>query len=141
MVAILAKGRTTITNAASEPEIQQLCEVLNSMGANISGIGSNNLTIQGVSSLNSISNISVIPDRIEAGTFLIAAAAVGGKVEVTNIIPEHLESVIKCLKKANIQLEVKDSSIVLSQIRIIYYPQILRPMNIQVFQPTYKLNG
>ena len=94
-----------------------------------------------MSSLNSISNISVIPDRIEAGTFLIAAAAVGGKVEVTNIIPEHLESVIKCLKKANIQLEVKDSSIVLSQIRIIYYPQILRPMNIQVFQPTYKLNG
>ena len=112
MVAILAKGRTTITNAASEPEIQQLCEMLNSMGANISGIGSNTLTIEGVSSLNSISNISVIPDRIEAGTFLIAAAAVGGEVEVTNIIPEHLDSVIKCLQKANIQLEVKDSSIV-----------------------------
>ena len=86
--------------------------MLNSMGANISGIGSNTLTIEGVSSLNSISNISVIPDRIEAGTFLIAAAAVGGEVEVKNIIPEHLDSVIKCLQKANIQLEVKDSSIV-----------------------------
>ena len=112
MVAILAKGTTTITNAASEPEIQQLCEMLNSMGANISGVGSNTLTIKGVSSLNSISSISVIPDRIEAGTFLIAAAAVGGEVEVANIIPEHLDSVIKCLQKANIQLEVKDSSIV-----------------------------
>ena len=112
MVAILAKGTTTITNAASEPEIQQLCEMLNSMGANISGIGTNTLTIKGVTSLNSISNISVIPDRIEAGTFLIAAAAVGGVVEVTNIIPEHLDSVIKCLQKANIELEVKDSSIV-----------------------------
>ena len=112
MVAILAKGTTTITNAASEPEIQQLCEVLNSMGANISGIGTNTLTIKGVTSLNSISNISVIPDRIEAGTFLIAAAAVGGVVEVSNIIPEHLYSVIKCLQKANIELEVKDSSIV-----------------------------
>ncbi len=112
MVAILAKGTTTITNAASEPEIQQLCEMLNSMGANISGIGTNTLTIKGVTSLNSISNISVIPDRIEAGTFLIAAAAVGGEVEVSNIIPEHLDSVIKCLQKANIELEVKDSSIV-----------------------------
>ena len=141
MVAILAKGRTTITNAASEPEIQQLCEMLNSMGANISGIGSNTLTIEGVSSLNSISNISVIPDRIEAGTFLIAAAAVGGEVEVTNIIPEHLDSVIKCLQKANIQLEVKDSSIVVKSKQMIYYPQTLRPMNILVFQPTYKLNG
>ena len=87
--------------------------MLNSMGANISGIGSNTLTIKGVSSLNSISSISVIPDRIEAGTFLIAAAAVGGEVEVANIIPEHLDSVIKCLQKANIQLEVKDSSIVI----------------------------
>ena len=112
MVAILAKGTTTITNAASEPEIQQLCEMLNSMGANISGIGTNTLTIKGVTSLNSISNISVIPDRIEAGTFLIAAAAVGGVVEVSNIIPEHLDSVIKCLQKANIELEVKDRSIV-----------------------------
>ena len=112
MVAILAKGTTTITNAASEPEIQQLCEMLNTMGANISGIGTNTLTIKGVKSLNSISNISVIPDRIEAGTFLIAAAAAGGEVEVKNIIPEHLDSVTKYLQKANVKLEVKDSSIV-----------------------------
>tara|TARA_B100001109_G_scaffold157229_1_gene127934 strand:+ start:21 stop:677 length:657 start_codon:yes stop_codon:yes gene_type:complete len=81
------------------------------MGANISGIGSNTLTIQGVDSLKSIENIAVIPDRIEAGTFLIAAAAIGEKVKVTNIIPEHLESVVKCLKKANVNVEVSDNSI------------------------------
>ena len=112
MAAILAKGTTVITNAAAEPEIQQLCQMLNQMGANISGIGSNTLTIKGVDSLKSIENISVIPDRIEAGTFLIAAAAIGEEVEVANIIPEHLESVVKCLKMANINIEVADNSII-----------------------------
>ena len=112
MAAILAKGTTVITNAAAEPEIQQLCQMLNQMGANISGIGSNTLTIKGVDSLKSIENISVIPDRIEAGTFLIAAAAIGGEVKVTNIIPEHLESVVQCLQKANINIEVSDNSII-----------------------------
>ena len=111
MTAILAKGETVISNAAAEPEIQQLCQMLNRMGANISGIGSNTLTIQGVDSLKSIENIAVIPDRIEAGTFLIAAAAIGEKVKVTNIIPEHLESVVQCLKKANVNIEVSDNSI------------------------------
>ena len=112
MAAILAKGTTVITNAAAEPEIQQLCQMLNQMGANISGIGSNTLTIKGVDSLKSIENISVIPDRIEAGTFLIAAAAIGGEVKVANIIPEHLESVVQCLQKANINIEVSDNSII-----------------------------
>ena len=112
MAAILAKGTTVITNAAAEPEIQQLCQMLNQMGANISGIGSNTLIIKGVDSLKSIENISVIPDRIEAGTFLIAAAAIGGEVKVANIIPEHLESVVQCLQKANINIEVADNSII-----------------------------
>ena len=111
MVAILAEGKTTITNAAAEPEIQQLCKMLNEMGAKISGIGSNTLLIEGVKSLKPIKEVSVIPDRIEAGTFLIAAAAVGGEVEIKNIIPEHLESVINCLLKANIDINVRDSSI------------------------------
>ena len=112
MTAIIAKGKTVITNAAAEPEIQQLCQMLNQMGANISGIGSNTLTIKGVDSIKSIENIAVIPDRIEAGTFLIAAAAIGEKVEINNIIPEHLESVVKCLKEANVNIEVSDNSII-----------------------------
>ena len=111
MAAIFAKGTTIITNAAAEPEIQQLCQMLNQMGANISGIGSNTLKIEGVESLKPIKEVSVIPDRIEAGTFLIAAAAVGGKVEIKNVIPEHLESVINCLLNANIDINVRDNSI------------------------------
>jgi len=112
MTAIIAKGTTVITNAAAEPEIQQLCQMLNQMGANISGIGSNTLIIEGVDSLKTINSISVIPDRIEAGTFLIAAAAVGGEVEVGKIIPEHLDSVVQYLQKANVNLEITDNSII-----------------------------
>jgi len=106
MAAVLANGVTTLSNAAAEPEIQQLCNMLNSMGAKIEGIGSNTLIIEGVESLDSINKISVIPDRIEAGTFMIAAAAVGGKVKIKNIIPEHLDSVSNCLKKAKIQVDI-----------------------------------
>jgi UDP-N-acetylglucosamine 1-carboxyvinyltransferase len=106
MAAVLANGVTTLSNAAAEPEIQQLCNMLNSMGAKIEGIGSNTLTIEGVESLDSINKISVIPDRIEAGTFMIAAAAVGGKVKIKNIIPEHLDSVSNYLKKAKIQVDI-----------------------------------
>ena len=106
MAAVLANGVTTLSNAAAEPEIQQLCNMLNSMGAKIEGIGSNTLVIEGVESLDSINKISVIPDRIEAGTFMIAAAAVGGKVKIKNIIPEHLDSVSNYLKKAKIQVDI-----------------------------------
>ena len=102
MAAVLANGVTTLSNAAAEPEIQQLCNMLNSMGAKIKGIGSNTLIIEGVESLDSINKISVIPDRIEAGTFMIAAAAVGGKVKIKNIIPEHLDSVSNYLKNEKI---------------------------------------
>ena len=106
MTAVLANGVTTLSNAAAEPEIQQLCNMLNSMGAKIEGIGSNTLIIEGVESLDSIDKISVIPDRIEAGTFMIAAAAVGGKVKIKNIIPEHLDSVSNYLKKAKIKVDI-----------------------------------
>jgi UDP-N-acetylglucosamine 1-carboxyvinyltransferase len=106
MAAVLANGVTTLSNAAAEPEIQQLCNMLNSMGAKIEGIGSNTLIIEGVESLASINKISVIPDRIEAGTFMIAAAAIGGKVKIKNIIPEHLDSVSNYLKKAKIQVDI-----------------------------------
>jgi len=106
MAAVLANGVTTLSNAAAEPEIQQLCNMLNSMGAKIEGVGSNSLIIEGVESLESINKISVIPDRIEAGTFMIAAAAAGGKVKIKNIIPEHLDSVSNYLKKAKIQVDI-----------------------------------
>ena len=111
MVAILAKGTTTITNAASEPEIQQLCEMLNSMGANISGIGTNTLTIKGVTSLNSISNISVIPDRIEAGTFCVAATLTKGSLEIKNFNSKMINSEINLLKNVGAKIKVYNNKI------------------------------
>ena len=85
------------------------------MGAKISGIGTNILTIQGVEKLGGVDSIDVIPDRIEAGTFLIAVAATGGKVKLNNVEPKHMESVISLLRKSNIDIfEEKDSIIVTS---------------------------
>ena len=104
MAAVLAEGQSEIHNAAAEPEIQQLCFLLNQMGAKISGIGTNLLTIEGVESLGGVDSIVVIPDRIEAGTFLIAVAATGGKVKLNNVEPKHMESVINLLRKSGIDI-------------------------------------
>ena len=104
MAAVLAEGQSEIHNAAAEPEIQQLCFLLNQMGAKISGIGTNILTIEGVESLGGVDSIDVIPDRIEAGTFLIAVAATGGKVKLNNVEPKHMESVINLLRKSGIDI-------------------------------------
>jgi len=92
MAAVTAEGVTTIENAACEPEIVQLCEYLNEMGASIKGVGTPRLLVQGVDSLHP-ANIQVIPDRIEAGTFLIAGALLG-EITITNVIPEHLDTVL-----------------------------------------------
>ncbi len=92
MAAVLAKGETKIENAAKEPEIVQLCEFLVSMGAKVDGIGTTEIAVEGVDELIP-QEISVIPDRIEAGTFLIAGAALGN-ITLKNTIPEHLSSVI-----------------------------------------------
>tara|TARA_X000000368_G_scaffold354745_1_gene296305 strand:- start:333 stop:1589 length:1257 start_codon:yes stop_codon:yes gene_type:complete len=112
MAAVLAEGVTEIHNAAAEPEIQQLCLLLNDMGAKISGIGTNILKIEGVKNLGGVDSIDVIPDRIEAGTFLIAVAATGGRVILKNVEPNHMESVINLLEKANIDIEIDKNSIV-----------------------------
>ena len=111
MASILADGDTEIHNAAAEPEIQQLCHFLNSMGAKISGIGTNILQIEGVSSLNNIDNVDVIPDRIEAGTFLIGVAATGGEVKLNKVNPDHLKTVISYLKNTNVDIKIEDDSI------------------------------
>ncbi|GIS56949.1 MAG: hypothetical protein CM1200mP1_08870 [Candidatus Neomarinimicrobiota bacterium] len=98
MAAVLADGTTTINNAAAEPHIVQLCETLNQMGADIEGIGSNKLTINGVSKLNPF-EISVIPDMIEAGTFLFAGAALGD-ITLSNVDPSHLSIILDKLSQA-----------------------------------------
>lgn len=93
MTAVLAEGSTVIHNAAREPEIVALSDVLNKMGADIRGAGTSTITIIGVSSLNPVS-VSIIPDRIETGTFMIAAALTGGDIKISGCEPGHLEAVI-----------------------------------------------
>jgi len=103
MAAALARGRTTLENAAREPEVEELGRVLNKMGARISGAGTSLVTIDGVEELTPIEH-SVIPDRIEAGTLLVAGAITGGNVLLRDCLPEHLEAVIAKLRAAGAEV-------------------------------------
>jgi len=105
MAATLASGTTVLENAAREPEVGDLAELLVKMGAKISGIGSDRLVIEGVEKLHGAEH-SVIPDRIEAGTFLCAVAATGGEITVKHCRPDTLDAVIVKLKEAGLQMEI-----------------------------------
>ncbi|MBT4054310.1 MAG: UDP-N-acetylglucosamine 1-carboxyvinyltransferase, partial [Candidatus Marinimicrobia bacterium] len=113
MAAATAEGTTIIENAAREPEIVQLCEYLNTMGACIRGIGTTRLTIDGVETLHS-ADIDVIPDRIEAGTFL-AAGALLGEITLNGVIPEHLDSVILNFKEVGCNVSTTSNSVTIAQ--------------------------
>jgi UDP-N-acetylglucosamine 1-carboxyvinyltransferase len=109
MAATLAKGTTTIKNAASEPEISDLCLFLNKMGAKVSGFGTDKVTIHGVNSLKGTRH-KPLPDRIEAGTFMVAAAITQGDIEINNIVPEHSRAVIDKLIQSGSDIKIlKDS--------------------------------
>lgn len=103
MAATLAEGTTTIGNAAQEPEIVDLADFCNAMGAKVRGAGTNTITVEGVPKLDSI-EYNVIPDRIEAGTFLVAGAITQSEIVVTSVIPEHLAPVIAKLKEIGCQI-------------------------------------
>ena len=110
MAAVLAEGETIISNAAREPEIQDLCEMLNKMGAKIRQAGTSKIHIEGVNYLNGCSH-EVIPDRIEAGTFLIAAAATLSSITISPVIPSHLNSLLQKLKESGSEISIKNYSI------------------------------
>ena len=110
MAASLADGETTLENAAKEPEVAFLADILNQAGAKIEGQGTDMITIQGVSSLQPI-ECRIFPDRIEAGTYMIAAAITEGEVLIENCIPQHLEPIILKLQEAQVDVEVEGSSI------------------------------
>jgi len=113
MAAAIAKGVTIIENAAREPEIVDLANCLNSMGAKVSGAGSDTLTIEGVMALRG-EHYSVMPDRIETGTFLVAAAVTQGKVKCLNTDPSSLDAVLSKLQEAGAQIAVGDDWIELA---------------------------
>jgi UDP-N-acetylglucosamine 1-carboxyvinyltransferase len=102
--AVLAKGRTTLTNCAREPEVEELARVLNKMGARIEGAGTSVISIEGVDSLHPIDH-AIIPDRIEAGTFMVAAAATRGDLLLEGIGFEPLEAAIAKLREAGVGIE------------------------------------
>lgn len=110
MAATLAKGRTVIENAASEPEVIDLAEFLIKMGAKIKGHRTHTIEIEGVGKLNAAEH-SVIPDRIEAGTYIVAAAITGGDVTIKNVIPEHLGAVIDKMQEAGVKITRSATSI------------------------------
>lgn len=110
MAAVLAKGSTLLTNAAVEPEITALARMLTKMGAKIDGIGTSQLEIEGVDSLKPVDE-ETIPDRIEAATYLIAAAMTGGNIELENTNPYHLTAVIQKLEEAGCSIDVNSDKI------------------------------
>jgi UDP-N-acetylglucosamine 1-carboxyvinyltransferase len=109
MAAALADGKTTIHNAAREPEIDDLAELLNKMGARIKGAGTATIEIEGVEALGGAQH-TIIPDRIETGTFLVAAAITGGELEIKGCDPEHIRAVINKLRDAGVEIDEVNQS-------------------------------
>ncbi len=104
MAAALAEGESVLENAAREPEVEDLARLLNAMGAKIAGAGTDRIVIRGVSRLHGAEH-AIIPDRIEAGTFLVAAAITGGQLTLTNVEPAHLTAVIAKLSEVGVQVD------------------------------------
>ncbi len=110
MAACLAEGVTVIEGAAAEPEVVDLANFLNSMGAKVEGAGTRRIIVEGVSELHGAEH-SVIPDRIEAGTFLVAAAIAGSRVTLCRVIPDHLKAVTDSLRKSGFGIELTSDTV------------------------------
>ena len=115
LAAVRAKGKTIIENAAQEPEIVNVATYLNNMGAKITGAGTSIIKIEGVNTLKGCFH-EVIPDRIEAGTYLIIAALLGSDLTINKIIPSHIESLISKLKEAGVKMEVGEDYITVKEV-------------------------
>lgn len=140
MAAALAEGRTTIENAAKEPHVVDLANFLNSMGANIKGAGTDVIRIRGVERLHK-TEYPIIPDQIEAGTFMFAAAATHGDVTVKNVIPKHLESISAKLSEIGCEVTESDDAVRVvasrplkhTQVKTLPYPGFPTDMQAQIF--------
>jgi UDP-N-acetylglucosamine 1-carboxyvinyltransferase len=124
MAAVLAEGKTVLENCALEPEIGDLVDLLTKMGARIEGKNTSTITIHGVEQLHG-ANHDIIPDRIETGTFLMAAAITGGSVTTTNCLPEHNEALLDKLRETGCEIRIGPNEITLVS------PEILKPSGVQ----------
>lgn len=148
LAAVYAKGVTTIINAACEPEIVNLCEFLVKAGINIKGIGTNTIEITGTTELNTDFTCEIIPDRIEAGTYLCAGAITKSNIEVKNIIPEHLGALLSKFDEMGIKYETLKNSIKVyssdykaANIKTSEYPGFPTDMQAQFMALCLKANG
>lgn len=123
MAAVLAKGMSVIENAAIEPEITALAQFLMKMGARIDGLGTTRIEVEGVDALHPVDEV-MIPDRIEAGTFLAAAALTGGNVKLENCRPNHLAAILAKLEEAGAEIDSGDGSLTIRG------PRILKPVDV-----------
>ncbi|MDC0709062.1 UDP-N-acetylglucosamine 1-carboxyvinyltransferase [Stigmatella sp. ncwal1] len=123
MAAVLAKGRTVLENCAREPEVEELARVLNKMGARIEGGGTSVITIDGVEALHPVEH-AILPDRIEAGTLLVAAAISGGDILVKHAVPEHMEAVVLKLRETGCTVTTENGGVRCKA------PQTLRPVDV-----------
>ncbi|HSE34315.1 MAG TPA: UDP-N-acetylglucosamine 1-carboxyvinyltransferase [Pyrinomonadaceae bacterium] len=138
MAAALADGTTTLKNAAREPEIVDLADLLNKMGARVNGAGDDTIYIEGVASLTGAEH-TIIPDRIETGTFIVAAALTGGELEIKDCRPDHLGAVIEQLTAAGVELQelnpttllVKSNGLLAKDVSTAPYPQFPTDMQAQ----------
>lgn len=128
LAATMARGTTILENAAKEPEVVDLAIFLNAMGARIRGAGTDVVKIQGVNKLRPV-EYSIIPDRLEAGTFMIAVGACGGEVTLHNVVPEHLRTPVVKLKEAGVEVDAGDSEIVVRSLK--------RPQSVDVETAVY----
>ncbi|WP_462421591.1 UDP-N-acetylglucosamine 1-carboxyvinyltransferase [Salinicoccus sp. Marseille-QA3877] len=124
MAASLAEGTTQLENVAMEPEIEDLADYINSMGGRITGAGTNHITIEGVNELTGVEH-KVIPDRIEAGTFMIAAAITNSEIVLKNVVADHLLSLISKLEEMGIEIMESDN-----EIRVMSY-DTLKPISVK----------
>ncbi|MCH5270182.1 MAG: UDP-N-acetylglucosamine 1-carboxyvinyltransferase [Lachnospiraceae bacterium] len=148
MVAALAEGTTIIENAAKEPHVVDLANFLNSMGANIKGAGTDVIRIRGVHSLHG-TEYAIIPDQIEAGTFMFAAAITKGDITVKNVIPKHLESITAKLLEIGCEIEESDDAVRVvaakplrhTQVKTLPYPGFPTDMQPQITVALALSNG
>lgn len=148
MAAVLAEGETILENAAGEPEVQDLANFLNSMGARISGAGTDTIKIIGVKDLKGI-RYSPIPDRIEAGTFMVAAAITRGKIKINRVEEEHLKPIIAKLREIGICMEKLGDSIIVDgnnefkpvDIKTLPYPGFPTDMQAQMMSLLCTIKG
>ena len=139
MAAVLAEGETVLNNAAREPEVTDLVDMLRKMGAQIEGDCSSTLRIRGVEKLHGTEH-TVIPDRIEAGTFLVAGAITDGDLTLTNCAPDHLASIIAKLEQAGVRIEAIDKTTLRVRGAKNSWPPMSPPRNIPASPPTCRRN-